>query len=360
MKLIIDTLQVVPDFVHGVDIVVETESFLATYTIQNGNDPIFSSGDIHDPTFNSYCKSQVVFEEGLMASGITAEYSLVVCVAISDTRLNAGTPPYTLHFYPRLEFSNQYHTYTPLIMSVFAAFIVMLVSVVFILYDRAVKVESDEKQVALDIKRQFVRYISHEIRTPMNTVCLGMTLLLSELQAELEDVEGASGLLTPASVGDWIVLANDVMESAQSAVAVLNDLLNYDRIEMGNLDLDVSLLDISHLVENTVKAFHLQARQARVSMSVHLGEWRQECSTTDGCNLSIVQAIGDGVKLTQVVRNLVSNALKFTSAGGQVLVSGEQPFTRMGTRFWCNIYSRVYSDVEARWIVERIGSKAHL
>ena len=100
----------------------------------------------------------------------------------------------------------------------------------------------------LGIKRMFMRYISHEIRTPLNTVCMGLQLLLRQAEKKCD-----------VSLDDQTTgVVRDLQSSCSDAIEVLNDLLTYDKIEDGALQLDKIRLDVRDFVARTIHAFRLQ------------------------------------------------------------------------------------------------------
>jgi signal transduction histidine kinase len=170
-------------------------------------------------------------------------------------------------------------------------------------------------QNMLESKKQFVRYISHEIRTPLNTVFMGIQL--------------ASKQLTQNNVEDVGSILHDVEESCVTAVDILNDILLYDKIEDGRMELDKSDISARNLVKSVADLFivqvcavytcfkilvigtgvilDVQARRSNVNFEVH-------CPSMLECASLHV----DVNKCGQVLRNMVSNALKFTPAEGTV------------------------------------------
>jgi signal transduction histidine kinase len=105
-------------------------------------------------------------------------------------------------------------------------------------------------------------------------------------------------------------LTDEISENASVAISTLNDLINYDKIETKTFTIERKMVNISPVVEKTVNLLSPQAREKGVN--IHF----ESPQTTD------LRVFGDAIKLGQVVRNLVSNALKFTPEQGSVNVAG--------------------------------------
>ncbi|MGA0603979.1 ATP-binding protein [Caulobacter sp. KR2-114] len=144
----------------------------------------------------------------------------------------------------------------------------------------------DAADAANVAKSQFLANMSHEIRTPLNGV-LAM--------AEVMD----RGDLAPAQRERLAV----VRQSGEQLLAVLNDVLDLSKIEAGKLDLEVGDFELERVAQSVRDTFNAVAAGKSVGFSVEVapeaaGVWR-----------------GDADRLRQIVTNLVSNALKFTSQG---------------------------------------------
>lgn len=139
---------------------------------------------------------------------------------------------------------------------------------------------------AAGAKSMFVANMSHEIRTPMNGV-IGMMALASQLA---HDEEQKSYL-------------NVAQDSANSLLALLNDILDLSRIEAGKLTVDRVPMDPSGVVTEAVRMLELSARAKGLSIRVLIG---------DGVPKLV---LGDPVRVRQVLVNLIGNSVKFTPAG---------------------------------------------
>ncbi|NCU21602.1 response regulator, partial [Candidatus Falkowbacteria bacterium] len=135
--------------------------------------------------------------------------------------------------------------------------------------------------------------MSHEIRTPMNGI-LGLTDQLLE------------GTLGAAEAGRL----QAIRDSAESLLALLNDALDFSRLEAGRLTLDVQPLALAPLLARTLDPFRPEAARKGVALTLTLAS-----------DLPAVVE-GDGARLRQILLNLVGNALKFTAKGAVSVWAG--------------------------------------
>jgi CheY-like chemotaxis protein/signal transduction histidine kinase/CHASE3 domain sensor protein len=148
---------------------------------------------------------------------------------------------------------------------------------------------SEELQRANEYKSEFLANMSHELRTPLNS-----TLILAKLLADNKD-----GNLTAAQVK----FAQTITSAGNDLLALINDVLDLSRIESGKVDLAPEPVSIASTVEALVKTFQPTADQNRLRFS-----WSVEPGVPQDIET-------DSQRLGQILKNLLSNAFKFTEKG---------------------------------------------
>lgn len=127
------------------------------------------------------------------------------------------------------------------------------------------------------------------------------------------------------AIEDSLDLCAEIVANTRDAVEVLNDLLNYDKIEVGGLALDLTYVAIEAMVDTVVKPFKGAARKKDVVIVTDFTRFHafpQHTTASQAADrVTALRVVGDKVRLEQVLRNLLSNALKFTSPLGKVTVT---------------------------------------
>ncbi|MGP9822177.1 ATP-binding protein [Salinarimonas sp. NSM] len=143
----------------------------------------------------------------------------------------------------------------------------------------------DAAERASSAKSDFLATMSHEIRTPMN----GM-LVMAELLAAGDLPERQRRY------------AEVIARSGQSLLAIINDILDFAKVEAGKLELEAAPVDLGEAVETVVTLFGERAAGKGLDLAAAVDP-------------ALPRIVGDPVRLTQVIANLVNNALKFTETG---------------------------------------------
>jgi hypothetical protein len=287
-----------PAYIKPFDIVVQAGNETFTFTTEGGVAKFKGHGDVHDADFDEYARRSQLHAH-MSPLGHSADFVITL--------------------YPTRAYASAFFTNHPLQASLRLLLVFVYCAALFLIYDVLVRYQSGEHAAVLDTKRRFVRFISHEIRTPLNTVRLGMKLLEVEMEKLLATIATApSGSLLDVvnkNLISWQRLTDDIMLNSETAVEVLNDLLNYDKIEMGTLRLEFSFVDFCSLLSKTIAIMQVQAQQKNITLE--LTEGSAELITNGRAMI-----VGDKQRLEQVVRSLISNALRFTPTNGLVSVSG--------------------------------------
>lgn len=152
-----------------------------------------------------------------------------------------------------------------------------------------------ELERASQYKSQFLANMSHELRTPLNS-----SLILAKLLSE-----NASGNLHEEQVR----FAHTIYAAGNDLLNLINDILDISKVEAGKLELVPEQLSLRHVVEGMAMVFDPLAQQKKLAFQVQVAD---DLAAT---------MVSDRQRLEQILKNLLSNALKFTSSGQITLVA---------------------------------------
>lgn len=150
------------------------------------------------------------------------------------------------------------------------------------------ELDTSEKKVreAALVKENFMTNMSHEIRTPMNAI-LGFTNLLKRKELDKESKE----------------YVETIQRSGESLLNIINDILDLAKIEAGMMPLESMPFSIRSVIDTMEKMFREKAREKNLQLTAHVHENVPDILT------------GDATRLSQILVNLVGNAIKFTEKG---------------------------------------------
>ena len=153
-------------------------------------------------------------------------------------------------------------------------------------FEENLKYAREQAERASQIKSEFLSMISHELRTPLNAISGSVYTLLQDDHTSQQ----ASAL-------------NTINFAVDNLIIMINDLLDYQKIEAGKLTLDYNPMNLKEVVNQVVKGLEFHAKDSRNKLILDIQEELNQ------------EVKGDKVRLAQILNNLITNALKFTNNG---------------------------------------------
>ncbi|MEJ8306524.1 CHASE3 domain-containing protein [Saccharibacillus sacchari] len=162
---------------------------------------------------------------------------------------------------------------------------------------------AQELQISSKYKSEFLANMSHELRTPLNSM-----LILSQILSENE------GKSLTAKEQEY---ASSINASGKDLLSLINDILDLSKVEAGKMDLDLGLVDLGGVASDMNRFFGELAVRKKLKFRIEIEE------NVPGLIFT------DELRLQQILRNLLSNAFKFTERGEVILRIGRVPGKRM-------------------------------
>ncbi|KAA1185972.1 PAS domain S-box protein [Rhizobium tropici] len=144
-------------------------------------------------------------------------------------------------------------------------------------------------------KTDFLARVSHEIRTPLNAI-IGFSDMM------------AGERFGPIGHSRYVEYATDIGRSGRHVLDIVNDLLDISKIEAGEMDLDFAAVGLNEAIAEAVSLVQPQANSQRVIIRTALSQ-------------SVPNVVADLRSIKQIALNILSNAIRFTPSGGQIVVS---------------------------------------
>ena len=206
---------------------------------------------------------------------------------------------------------------TPLDLTIAVIIIVGFLILMFldgayiITINKRLKISMEETKHANEAKTRFLSSMSHDIRTPMNAI-IGMTAIAIKRIDDKEQVKECLSQITRAS---------------NHLLTLVNDILDISKVESGKLSMNPTVFSLAESMGNIISIAQPHIKEKNMEFEVHARNVKHEF------------IFADELRIDQILINIISNAIKYTPAGGCVLVDLEQQPSDMGPNMVKLIYT---------------------
>ncbi len=154
---------------------------------------------------------------------------------------------------------------------------------------KEVEKKAKDLEVSSKYKSEFLANMSHELRTPLNSILILSKLLFEDKQETLNTDQKEN--------------AKTIYDSGNDLLSLINDILDLSKVEAGRLEINIERIFIDNLASNLDRSFRAQIEAKRLDYQIEIGQ---------GCPAIIYS---DSLRLEQIIKNFISNAIKFTEQG---------------------------------------------
>ncbi|MDE2029623.1 MAG: hypothetical protein KGI97_03560 [Alphaproteobacteria bacterium] len=144
-------------------------------------------------------------------------------------------------------------------------------------------------------KSEFLANMSHELRTPLNAI-IGFAEIIKDQ------------MFGPVGSAQYVEYANDIYDSGQLLLSLINDILDMSKIEAGKRQLQETTMNMDAIAQSVVRLVAARAKEGKVRLNIHVPR-------------DLPTLRGEERAMKQILTNLLTNAIKFTPEGGSVTLS---------------------------------------